>query len=85
MPVNEILFHNISVNASELLLAAVIKIGFDIIILSKFNEYLEAGQVYKVTFTNTKATVFLKKEALSDKKHEKVYINFLDFTLMLLS
>jgi len=40
--------------------------------LSKFNEFLEAGQVDKVTFTNTKATVFLKKEALSDKKHEKV-------------
>lgn len=40
--------------------------------LSKFNEFLEAGQVDRVTFTNTKATVFLKKEALSDKKHEKV-------------
>ena len=40
--------------------------------LSKFNEFLAAGQVDKVTFTNTKATVFLKKEALSDKKHEKV-------------
>ena len=40
--------------------------------LSKFNEFLNAGQVDRVTFTNTKATVFLKKEALSDKKHEKV-------------
>jgi ATP-dependent metalloprotease FtsH len=40
--------------------------------LSKFNEYLEAGQVDKVLFTNTKATVFLKKEALKDKKHDKV-------------
>ena len=40
--------------------------------LSKFNEYLNAGQVEKVIFTNTKATVFLKKEALKDKKHDKV-------------
>ncbi len=40
--------------------------------LSKFNEFLEAGQVDKVTFTNTKATVYLKKEALNDKRHEKV-------------
>lgn len=40
--------------------------------LSKFNEFLNAGQVEKVTFTNTKATVFLKKEALKDKKHDKV-------------
>lgn len=40
--------------------------------LSKFNEFLEAGQVDKVTFTNTKATVYLKKEALQDKRHEKV-------------
>ncbi|WP_445715457.1 ATP-dependent zinc metalloprotease FtsH [Flavobacterium sp.] len=40
--------------------------------LSKFNEFLEAGQVDKVTFTNTKATVYLKKEALKDKRHEKV-------------
>lgn len=40
--------------------------------LSKFNEFLEAGQVNRVTFTNTKATVYLKKEALTDKRHEKV-------------
>jgi cell division protease FtsH len=40
--------------------------------LSKFNEFLNAGQVDKVIFTNTKATVFLKKEALEDKKHDKV-------------
>ena len=40
--------------------------------LSKFNEFLEAGQVDRVTFTNTKATVYLKKEALTDKRHEKV-------------
>ncbi len=40
--------------------------------LSKFNEFLEAGQVDKVMFTNTKATVFLKKEALTDAKHDKV-------------
>uniref|UniRef100_UPI00404755D3 biotin--[acetyl-CoA-carboxylase] ligase n=1 Tax=Flavobacterium sp. TaxID=239 RepID=UPI00404755D3 len=40
--------------------------------LSKFNEYLNAGQVDKVIFTNTKATVFLKKEALKDKRHDKV-------------
>lgn len=40
--------------------------------ISKFNEFLEAGQVDKVTFTNTKATVYLKKEALNDKRHAKV-------------
>jgi cell division protease FtsH len=40
--------------------------------LSKFNQFLQAGQVDKVTFTNTKATVFLKKEALEEKNHEKI-------------
>ena len=40
--------------------------------LSKFNQFLQAGDVDKVTFTNTKATVFLKKEALEAKNHEKI-------------
>ena len=40
--------------------------------LSKFNQFLQAGEVDKVTFTNTKATVFLKKEALEAKNHEKI-------------
>ena len=40
--------------------------------LSKFNQFLQAGQVDKVTFTNTKASVFLKKEALTDKVHDKI-------------
>lgn len=40
--------------------------------LSKFNQFLQAGEVDKVTFTNTKATVFLKKEALNAKSHEKI-------------
>ena len=40
--------------------------------LSKFNKFLEAGQVEKVTFNNTKATIYLKKAALKDKAHDKV-------------
>jgi len=40
--------------------------------LSKFNKFLEAGQVEKVTFNNTKATIYLKKVALKDKAHAKV-------------
>lgn len=40
--------------------------------LSKFYEYLEKNQVDKVIFTNTKATVYLKKTALTDKAHDKV-------------
>lgn len=40
--------------------------------LSKFYEFLEKNQVDKVIFNNTKATVFLKKEALNDKVHNKV-------------
>ena len=40
--------------------------------LSKFYEFLEKNQVDKVIFNNTKSTVFLKKEALNDKVHNKV-------------
>jgi ATP-dependent metalloprotease FtsH len=40
--------------------------------LSKFYQYLDKNQVEKVVFTNTKATVFLKKAALTDKAHDKV-------------
>ena len=40
--------------------------------LSKFYQYLDKNQVEKVVFTNTKATVYLKKAALTDKAHDKV-------------
>ena len=40
--------------------------------LSKFNDFIEAGQVEKVTFNNTNATIYLKKSALSNKIHAKV-------------
>ncbi len=40
--------------------------------LSKFYQFLDKNQVEKVVFTNTKATVFLKKAALTDKAHYKV-------------
>ena len=40
--------------------------------LSKFYQFLDKSQVEKVVFTNTKATVFLKKTALTDKAHDKV-------------
>lgn len=40
--------------------------------LSKFYQFLDKNQVEKVVFTNTKATVFLKKTALTDKAHDKV-------------
>ena len=40
--------------------------------LSKFYDYLEKNQVDRVLFNNTKATVYLKKVALTDKAHDKV-------------
>ncbi|MBP6038990.1 MAG: ATP-dependent zinc metalloprotease FtsH [Flavobacterium sp.] len=40
--------------------------------LSKFNDFIEAGQVQKVTFNNTSATIYLKKAVLSDKIHTDV-------------
>ncbi|MEZ4787729.1 MAG: ATP-dependent zinc metalloprotease FtsH [Flavobacterium haoranii] len=40
--------------------------------LSKFYQYLDSNQVAKVTFTNTKANIFLKEKALESKTHEKV-------------
>lgn len=40
--------------------------------LSKFNDFIETGQVEKVTFNNTKATIYLKKGALSNKIHADV-------------
>ena len=40
--------------------------------LSKFYQFLDKNQVQKVVFTNTKATVYLKKTALTDKTHDKV-------------
>ena len=40
--------------------------------LSKFNDFIEAGEVEKVTFNNTNATIYLKKSALSNKIHAKV-------------
>lgn len=40
--------------------------------LSKFNDFIEAGQVQKVTFNNTSATIYLKKAALSNKIHADV-------------
>ena len=40
--------------------------------LSKFYDYLEKNQVDRVLFNNTKATVYLKKAALTDKAHDKV-------------
>jgi ATP-dependent metalloprotease FtsH len=40
--------------------------------LSKFNDFIEAGQVEKVTFNNTNATIYLKKTALASKIHADV-------------
>jgi ATP-dependent metalloprotease FtsH len=40
--------------------------------LSKFNDFIEAGQVEKVTFNNTNATIYLKKSALAIKIHADV-------------
>ena len=40
--------------------------------LSKFHQYLDSNQVAKVTFTNTRASIFLKEEALKAKTHEGV-------------
>ena len=40
--------------------------------LSKFYQFLDKNQVEKVVFNNTKATVYLKKTALTDKAHDKV-------------
>lgn len=48
--------------------------------VSKFYEYLDAGQVEKVDVYNKKtAEVFLRKEALQDKSHSKIpKLNLLD-------
>ncbi len=40
--------------------------------LSKFYQYLDSNQVEKVIFSNTKASIILKKEALNSKTHSKV-------------
>ena len=40
--------------------------------LSKFNDFIESGQVEKVTFNNTNATIYLKKAALANKIHADV-------------
>ena len=40
--------------------------------LSKFYQYLDSNQVEKVVFSNTKASIILKKEALNSKTHSKV-------------
>uniref|UniRef100_UPI00404B0C92 ATP-dependent zinc metalloprotease FtsH n=1 Tax=Flavobacterium sp. TaxID=239 RepID=UPI00404B0C92 len=39
--------------------------------LSKIYQYIDSNQVEKVVFTNLKATVFLKKEALTSTTHQK--------------
>ncbi|NHN25162.1 ATP-dependent zinc metalloprotease FtsH [Flavobacterium jejuense] len=45
--------------------------------LSKFYEFLESNQVDKVVFSNTKAQVFLKKDALGNKEHKNAKNNIL--------
>ncbi|VXB02709.1 ATP-dependent zinc metalloprotease FtsH [Flavobacterium sp. 9AF] len=45
--------------------------------LSKFYDFLDANQVDKVIFSNTKAQVFLKKEALGEKEHKEAKDNLL--------
>lgn len=45
--------------------------------LSKFYEFLESNQVDKVVFSNTKAQVFLKKDALGNKEHKDAKNNML--------
>ena len=40
--------------------------------LSKFYQYLDSNQVEKVIFSNTKASIILKKEALNTEPHSKV-------------
>ena len=40
--------------------------------LSNFYKYLDAGQISKVVYNNSTAEVYLKKDALKEKVHEKV-------------
>jgi ATP-dependent metalloprotease FtsH len=40
--------------------------------LSKFYQYLDSNQIEKVTFSNTRASIFLKEEALTAEEHKKV-------------
>ncbi len=40
--------------------------------LSKFHQYLDSNQVSKVVFSNTRANIFLKEDALKTETHEKV-------------
>jgi cell division protease FtsH len=45
--------------------------------LAKFYNYLDKGEVNRVTYTKTTAEAYLKPEALKLKQHEKVSKNFL--------
>ncbi|MPT36550.1 MAG: peptidase M41, partial [Flavobacterium sp.] len=40
--------------------------------LSRFYQYLDSGQVEKVVFNKSTAQVYLNKEALNSKTHEKI-------------
>jgi cell division protease FtsH len=46
--------------------------------LAKFYNYLDKGEVNRVTYTKTTAEAYLKPEALKLKQHEKVSKNFLE-------
>ncbi len=64
------------------LLINVLGGGFDFnspkpITLSKFNEFLDSSQIEKVTFNNTKAEIFLKKDVLGNKEHSKAKDNMI--------
>lgn len=45
--------------------------------LSKFYDFLDSNQVEKVIFSNTKAQIYLKKEALGNKEHANAKDNML--------
>ena len=73
--VNPWLFYGLAIGV--LLLISLFGRGLDFsnpkpTTLSKFYQYLDSNQIEKVTFSNTRASIFLKEEALTAEEHKKV-------------
>jgi ATP-dependent metalloprotease FtsH len=75
LKVNPWLFYGLAIGI--LLLISLFGRGLDFsnpkpTTLSKFYQYLDSNQIEKVTFSNTRASIFLKEEALTAEEHKKV-------------
>ncbi|RBA28108.1 ATP-dependent zinc metalloprotease FtsH [Flavobacterium tibetense] len=75
LKVNPWLFYGLAIGI--LLLISLFGRGLDFsnpkpTTLSKFYQYLDSNQIEKITFSNTRASIFLKEEALTAEEHKKV-------------